>query len=87
MVAQSWLARPIIDVFGYLPWSRFSSAEHVPAGAIQQMADAVRRPGGILDDPDLPVARYIDFSAPVLGYSVADDSEAPPRELAPGTAE
>ena len=75
-MAYSWATRPFATVFGYLPWSRFSSAEDVPAGAALQMAVSMRRPGGILDDPTLPVQRYADFQAPVLAYSISDDTEA-----------
>ena len=75
-IAYSWATRPFATVFGYLPWSRFSSAEDVPAGAALQMAVSMRRPGGILDDPTLPVQRYADFQAPVLAYSISDDTEA-----------
>lgn len=73
---RSVLAPPVAATFGYMPWSRFSHAQDVPAGAILQMGRGIRRRGGLLDDPDLPVSRLAGFTAPVLAISIADDPEA-----------
>jgi predicted alpha/beta hydrolase len=75
-LGRVWATPPFVAVLGYLPWSWFSSAEDLPAGAVRQMAAAVRTPGGLLDDPTLPTERYAAFRAPVLAYSVDDDPEA-----------
>jgi predicted alpha/beta hydrolase len=76
LASAAWLTPPFTAVFGYLPWSWFSRAEDVPAGAWLQMAAAIRTPGGMLDDPTLPTERYATFRAPVLAYSIDDDPEA-----------
>jgi predicted alpha/beta hydrolase len=75
-LGRVWVTPPFVAVLGYLPWSWFSSAEDLPAGAVRQMAAAMRSPGGFLDDPTLPTERYATFRAPVLAYSVDDDPEA-----------
>jgi predicted alpha/beta hydrolase len=75
-LGRAWLGPPLTGAFGYLPWSRFSRAEDLPAGAALQMAAAVRTPGGFLDDPTMPTHRYATFAAPVLAYSIEDDPEA-----------
>ena len=73
---------PIITpVVGYLPWSRVSHAQDMPAGAALQMARWMRQPGGILDDPTLPVDRFARFPAPILAYSIDDDQEACTRAV------
>lgn len=77
MKAAQWsrtlLTAPIATMFGYVPWSRFSDAQDVPAGAARQLAAAIRRPRGVLGDPDVPADRYAAFTAPVLAYSIDDD--------------
>ncbi len=77
MKAAQWtrtlLTTPIAMMFGYVPWSRFSDAQDVPAGAARQLAAAIRRPRGVLGDPDVPADRYAAFTAPVLAYSIDDD--------------
>lgn len=75
-LSRAWITPPITGMFGYLPWSRFARAEDVPAGAARQMAAAMRTRGGFLDDATLPTQRFDTFHAPVLGYSIDDNSEA-----------
>lgn len=63
----------LAGVLGYVPWSWFSKAEDLPKGVAQQWSAWCRSPNYLFDDPDLPLERYADFSAPVLAYSVEDD--------------
>lgn len=58
---------------GYVPWSRFSSAEDLPAGVALQWSRWCRDPRYLMGDPTLPLDRYAAFAAPVLAYSVDDD--------------
>jgi predicted alpha/beta hydrolase len=60
-------------LFGYVPWSRFSSAEDLPKGFALEWAAWCRQPGYLLDDPTLPLERFAEFRAPVLALSFADD--------------
>ena len=78
---RALLTAPITTLFGYVPWSRFSDAQDVPAGAARQMASAIRRPGGVLGDPDVPADRYAAFTAPVLAYSIGDDEWVSERSV------
>ena len=80
-LGRVWATPPFVAVLGYLPWSWFSRAEDLPAGAVRQMAAAMRAPGGFLDDPTLPTSRYANFRAPVLAYSVDDDPEATSKSV------
>lgn len=61
-------------LFGYMPWSKFSSAEDLPREAALEWAKWCRRPNYLLDDPTLPLERYQQFQAPVLAYSFDDDN-------------
>lgn len=58
---------------GYVPWSRFSSAEDLPREFALEWAAWCRRPRYLLDDPTLPIERFRGFGAPVLALSFADD--------------
>lgn len=70
-----YLTLPLLAMlFGYVPWSRFGSAEDLPKGVAIQWAGWCRRPGYLLDDASLPLERYAEFKAPVLAYSFADDN-------------
>jgi len=64
----------LAHLFGYMPWSKFSSAEDLPKEAALEWAKWCRMPGYLLDDTSLPVERYRHFQAPVLAYSFADDA-------------
>jgi predicted alpha/beta hydrolase len=61
-------------LFGYVPWSRFSSAEDLPKEFALEWAAWCRRPGYLLDDRTLPLERFAQFRAPVLALSFADDT-------------
>ena len=68
------LTLPILSrVFGYLPWSWFSSAEDLPKGVAIDWSGWCRQPGYLIDDPELPIERFMQFRAPVLAISVDDD--------------
>ncbi|GAB4125462.1 MAG: alpha/beta fold hydrolase [Roseiflexaceae bacterium] len=59
---------------GYMPWSRFSSAEDLPKGVALEWSSWCRRPGYLRDDPTLPLERFEQFRAPVLALSFDDDA-------------
>jgi predicted alpha/beta hydrolase len=61
-------------LFGYVPWSKFSSAEDLPKAFALEWAAWCRRPGYLLDDHTLPLERFAQFQAPVLALSFADDT-------------
>ena len=68
------LTLPLLSrVFGYMPWSWFSSAQDLPAGAAREWASWARRPGYLLDDGTLPLHRFGTCPAPVLADSIDDD--------------
>lgn len=76
------LTLPVLArLWGYVPWSRFSSAEDLPQGVALEWAAWCRRRGYLLDDPSLPVERYRQFQAPVLAYSIADDAWGTARSV------
>lgn len=60
-------------LLGYMPWSRFASAEDLPKGVALQWSRWCRLPGYLLDDETLPVARIGRFQAPILAFSFDDD--------------
>ena len=64
----------LATLFGYVPWSRFSSAEDLPREFALEWAAWCRRPGYLLDDRTLPLERFAQFRAPVLALSFADDT-------------
>lgn len=65
---------PLIStIFGYMPWSWFSSAEDLPKGVALEWSRWCRDPLYLLGDETLPLDRYAEFSAPVLAYSINDD--------------
>ncbi len=69
-----YLTLPLLaTVFGYMPWSWFSSAEDLPKGAALEWSRWCRHPDYLLGDKSLPLERYAAFEAPVLAYSIADD--------------
>ena len=76
------LTLPVLArTLGYVPWSRFSSAEDLPRGVALQWSRWCRDPRYVLSDPTLPLERYADFRAPVLAYSVDDDAWGTPRSV------
>ncbi len=68
------LTLPILaHTLGYVPWSRFSSAQDLPQGVALQWSRWCRDRRYLLSDETLPLRRYRDFAAPVLAYSIDDD--------------
>lgn len=66
---------PVLSsVFGYMPWSRFGSAEDLPKGVAVEWSRWCRHPLYLLGDDTLPLDRYRVFPAPVLAYSFDDDN-------------
>ena len=61
-------------VMGYVPWSWFGTAEDLPKDAALEWSRWCRDRDYLLGDETLPLARFADFSAPILAYSFADDS-------------
>lgn len=61
-------------IFGYMPWSRVGGGEDLPAGAASQWIGWCRDPDYLLGDHSLPLERFDNFVAPVLAYSIDDDS-------------
>ena len=77
-----FLTLPLLShVFGYMPWSRISSAEDLPKGAALQWSRWCRNPKYLLGDRSLPLERYETFTAPVLAYSIADDKWGTPKSV------
>ncbi|MDJ0907865.1 MAG: alpha/beta fold hydrolase [Woeseiaceae bacterium] len=73
---------PILShLFGYMPWSKFSSAEDLPKGAALQWSRWCRDPKYLLGDTSLPLERYESFTAPVLAYSIDDDKWGTARSV------
>ena len=66
----------LAKTFGFVPWSKFSSAEDLPKSVAETWARWARSPGYLLDDELLPVNRFAEFNAPVLAYSFDDDTFA-----------
>ncbi|MCZ7413202.1 MULTISPECIES: alpha/beta hydrolase family protein [unclassified Streptomyces] len=67
---------------GYVPWSRLSSsALDLPKGVALQWSRWCRDPRYLLADDTLPTERYEKFDAPVLAYSVEDDSWGTARSV------
>ncbi|SFD71821.1 alpha/beta hydrolase family protein [Streptomyces aidingensis] len=66
---------------GYMPWSRFSSAQDLPGGVALQWSRWCRDPRYLLGDATLPVERYRTFHAPVLAYSIDDDAWGTARSV------
>lgn len=60
-------------LFGYFPWSKFTSGEDLPKAAALEWARWCRDPKYILGDDSLPLERYATFMAPVMAYSIDDD--------------
>lgn len=63
----------LCNTMGYMPWSWFG-AEDLPKGAALEWASWCRDPEYLLGDDTLPLERYQEFKAPVLAYSVDDDT-------------
>ncbi len=77
-----YLTFPIFcGLFGYMPWSKFGSAEDLPKGVALEWARWCRQPGYLLDDRSLPLERYQHFQAPVLAYSIDDDDWGTARSV------
>ncbi|MDX1499333.1 MAG: alpha/beta fold hydrolase [Woeseiaceae bacterium] len=76
------LTLPLLaHLFGYVPWSRIGSAEDLPKGVALQWARWCRDPRYLLGDESLPLARYAEFRAPVLAYSIDDDKWGRPQAV------
>jgi len=67
--------------FGYMPWSKISSAEDLPKGVALEWARWCRNPKYLLGDDTLPLHRYASFDAPVLAYSFGDDKWGRPESV------
>ncbi len=68
------LTLPLLaNLVGYVPWSKFSSAEDLPKDFALEWAAWCRHPRYLLGDRSLPLERYGQFRAPVLALSFADD--------------
>lgn len=70
-----YVAFPLLTrLCGYFPWSRMAGGEDLPKGAALQWARWCRSPNYLFDDAGLPhLARYDDFTAPILAYCFSDD--------------
>ena len=68
-------------LYGYMPWSKFSSAEDLPKEFALEWSAWCRRPGYLLDDQTLPLERFAQFRAPVLALSFADDTWGTKRSV------
>ncbi len=76
------LTLPVLArTLGYVPWSRFSSAQDLPAGVALQWSRWCRDARYVMSDTTLPLERYADFTAPVLAYSVEDDAWGSARSV------
>ncbi len=74
VAVHAHLTLPVLArMLGYVPWSRFSSAEDLPRDAALQWARWCRDRRYLMSDTSLPLHRYAEFTAPVLAYSVDDD--------------
>lgn len=75
VLLHTYVTLPLLTrVFGYMPWSRFGSAEDLPSGVAIEWSRWCRHRNYLLGDSGLPLKRYRDFTAPVRAYSIADDS-------------
>lgn len=61
-------------LFGYMPWSLVAAAEDIPKGVAMEWARWGRHPDYLLGDHTLPLERYRKFKAPVLAFSIEDDT-------------
>ncbi|MCB9006380.1 MAG: alpha/beta fold hydrolase [Ardenticatenaceae bacterium] len=76
------LTLPLLShLFGYMPWSKISSAEDLPKGVALEWSRWCRHPGYLLDDQTLPLERFQQFRAPVLAYSIDDDDWGTARSV------
>jgi predicted alpha/beta hydrolase len=76
------LTLPLLShLFGYMPWSKISSAEDLPKGVALEWSRWCRYPGYLLEDQTLPLERFQQFQAPVLAYSIDDDDWGTARSV------
>ncbi len=69
-----YLTLPLLaKLCGFVPWSKFSSAEDLPQGVALEWSRWCRDPSYALGDASLPLDRFAAFSAPVLAYSIEGD--------------
>lgn len=61
-------------LLGYMPWKRLAGGENLPKSAALQWSRWCRDPRYLLGDDTLPLHRYSQFRAPILAYSIDDDS-------------
>ena len=71
---HAYVTLPLVTrAYGYSPWSKVGAGEDLPRGVALQWSSWCRHPDYLLSDAVLPLERYLDFEAPVLAYSIADD--------------
>jgi predicted alpha/beta hydrolase len=68
-------------VLGYMPWSWVGGGEDLPRGVALEWAAWCRDRRYLLGDRTLPLARFRDFSGPVLAYSFGDDKWGTPAAV------
>ena len=83
MAALWWVAIPaVVKVVGYLPLSRLSRGEDVPAGVALEWAAWGRHRDYILSYAGARGGMgFARFSGPIRSYAVADDRYAPPAAV------
>ncbi|MEO0600969.1 MAG: alpha/beta fold hydrolase [Myxococcota bacterium] len=67
--------------FGYMPWSLIGAGEDLPKGVVLEWARWCRDPKYLLGDDTLPLDRYSAFTAPVMAYSIDDDTWGTARSV------
>lgn len=76
------LTLPLLShLFGYLPWGRLFGGTDVPKKIALEWARWSRNPRYIRGDDTLPLDRYMQFTAPVLAYSIEDDDWGTARSV------
>ncbi|MGD9253500.1 MAG: alpha/beta fold hydrolase [Holophagae bacterium] len=67
--------------FGFMPWGMFGAGEDLPRNAAIEWARWCRHKDYLLGDSTLPLERYREFTAPVLAYSIDDDTWGTSRSV------
>jgi len=69
------LTLPLLSkLLGYMPMKAVGAGEDMPAGVAIEWSRWCRNRDYILGDETLPLGRYADFTAPVLAFSIDDDT-------------